>query len=252
MTEIVQYDIPYDPTDENPLPGIRPADPEAWLHMDDAYARQMGRRDDLLAHHSAEVLAMDPSALLPAQELLEVVLGQMYPGVSGRVVRPDGVEIAIDVDKPLKTLGHLVQEDFCILEKRGDEHVLTGAVLCFPASWKLSEKFMRPLVGIHETVESYDDNIARRVQRLFDGIQPGRPLWRFNALWYRDAELFQPRSVHERREPTNEEAAAFLRSERQTLLRLPRTRAVVFAIHTYVLPAQVVQKWKTPPDGGAS
>lgn len=252
MTEIVQHDIPYDPTVENPLPGIRPADPKAWLHADDAFAQQMQRRADLLAHHRAEVLAMAPSALESAQELLNLVLDQTYSGASDRVVRPDGVEVAIDASKPLETLGHLVQEDFCILQKQGDEHILTGAVLCFPASWKLSEKFMRPLIGIHETVAPYDDNVARRVQRLFDGIQPGRPLWRFNALWYRDAELFQPRAANDRREPTDANAAAFLRSERQTLVRLPETRAVVFAIHTYVLPAHVVQKWKTPPVGEAS
>ncbi len=252
MTEILQREIPYDPTVEVPLPGIRPADPEAWLHRDDAFAEQMQRRADLLLHHKPKVLAMDATALEPAQELLQLVLKQAYPGASDRVMRPDGIEVNVDPANPLETLGHLVQEDFCILQKKGDEHVLTGAVLCFPASWKLSEKFMRPLVGIHETVEPYDDNIARRVQRLFDGIQSDRPLWRFNALWYRDAELFQPRSVHDRREATDRGSGQYLRSERQTLVRLPRTGAVVFAIHTYVLSAQVVRKWKTPPDGGAS
>jgi hypothetical protein len=93
---------------------------------------------------------------------------------------------------------------------------------------------MRPLSIIHEPVEEYDDNITRRVQRLFDGLQVGRPLWRFNALVYADAELFQPRKMLERREKPTQNKAKYMRSERQTLMRLPRTKAVVFGIHSFV------------------
>lgn len=243
---ILQQAIPYDPLAPNPLPGIKPADPRNWLHRDDAFAAQMQRRADLLAQQGLDVLAQSPEALKPAQELLDLVLQQAYPGASDQVLRPDGVRVEIDRAHPLESLCQLVQEDFCILQKRGDEHVLTGAILCFPASWMLSEKFMRPLIAIHEPVDVYDANIARRVQRLFDGIQPDRPLWRFNALWYHDAELFQPRSAKHRREPRDENSARYLRSERQTLLRLPQTKAVVFAIHTYVMAADQVSKMENP------
>jgi len=108
-------------------------------------------------------------------------------------------------------------------------------VLCFPASWTLSEKFMQPLIGIHDTVDDYDEGIARRVQRLFDGVQVGRPLWRFNALWYADASLHQPHSVDDRRKQVDDATAPYFRSERQCIIRLPKTRAVVFSIHTYML-----------------
>lgn len=246
MTVILQQDIPYDPLSPNPLPGVKPADPENWLHRDDAFAAQMQRRADLLAQRKSDVLAQSPEALKPAQELLDLVLLQAYPDATNQVVRPDGVLVEIDRARPLGTLCHLVQEDLCILQKRGDEHVLTGAILCFPASWMLSEKYMRPLIAIHEPVNVYDANVARRVQRLFDGIQPDRPLWRFNALWYHDAELFQPRSIKHRRKPRDEFSARYLRSERQTLLRLPQTQAVVFAIHTYVMAADQVSKMENP------
>ncbi len=246
MSVILQQDISYDPLAPNPLPGIKPASMDTWLHRDDAFAAQMAHRAQLLADRRAEVLAMDPQALTPAQELLNLVIDHAYPGADQRVVRPDGVTVEIDRANPLDTLCNLVQEDLCILQKTGDEHVLTGAVLCFPASWRLSEKFMRPLIGIHDRVDPYDANIARRVQRLFDGIQPGRPLWRFNALWYHDAELFQPRSVEDPREIRDRGRAHYLRSERQTLLRLPQTRAVIFSIHTYVLAAKHLPEMENP------
>jgi Haem-dependent oxidative N-demethylase, alpha subunit-like len=240
MTEILQTQLPYDPLTPRPLPGISAMLIEDWLHHDEAFKGQMARRDQLLADSSDDVVAMDDQAKVPAQELLDLVLAQVYPDSGSHVVRADGVRVEVDYENPLLTLGRLVQEDFCILQKQGDEHVLTGAVLCFPASWTLSEKFMRPLIGIHDGVDSYDSSIARRVQRLFDGVQVGKPMWRFNALWYRDAELHQPRSFLKRRVAPEQEAANYLRSERQCILRLSQSGAVIFSIHTYVLARQDV------------
>ncbi|NOD46632.1 MULTISPECIES: DUF3445 domain-containing protein [unclassified Ruegeria] len=246
MRQILQNTIPYDVGNPRALPGIQPTTLEDWLHQDEAFSGQMQRREELLCDHRDDVLALDPQAEPAAQELLDMVLARVYPSAAEAVVRPDGATVLIDRSQPLDTLCKLVQEDFCILQKLGEEHVLTGAILCFPASWRLLEKFMRPLVDIHVPVQSYDANIAKRVQRLFDGIQPGRPLWRFNALWYEDSELFQPRSAHARREIPDRRENSFLRSERQTLLRLPETNAVVFSIHTYVLAAHAVAEMENP------
>ncbi len=240
MSKILQHALPYDITAPRSLPGIQPMQLEDWLTTDDAFAGQMAARDHLLSKARNDVLAMDAMALPAAQELLDLVLGLAYEGADDQVTRADGVRVDIDRDDPLGTLGRLIQEDLCILQKIGDEHVLTGAVLCFPASWMLSEKFMAPLIGIHEPVDGYDASIAARVQRLFDGVQPGRPLWRFNALWYDDPELHQPRSASARRHEEEPDNAPYLRSERQCILRLPQTRAVIFSIHTFVLPRNAV------------
>jgi hypothetical protein len=158
--------------------------------------------------------------------------------MGGVVQTPDGRCVPVDYDDPMGSMGQIAQNDFAIMEQRGEEHVLTAAVLCFPASWLLAEKFMRGLVSIHDPVDPYDDQIAKRVQRLFDGIQVDRPLWRFNELRYADPALFQPRSMYARRPREERHAARYLRSERQTLIRLPKTRAVVFGIHTFVVDTQ--------------
>ena len=242
---ILQQRLPYDVTAPPRLPGVAPFQMADWLHVDDAYAGQMARREALLAERRADVLALDPAARPAAEELLEMVLAHLPAGfaLSGEEVRcPDGRRAVLDRGDPLGTCGRLVQEDLCLMQARGGVHVLTGAVLCFPASWTLSEKVLRPLVGIHAPVKDYDDGLARRVQRLFDGIQVGRPLWRFNALYYDDPELFQPRSENDRRAAPNQTTAAYMRSERQCLLRLPESRAVVFSIHTYVVPRDAVAR----------
>jgi len=164
-------------------------------------------------------------------------LGEYITG-KGAVIRPDGVVVPIDRDAPLLTLGRLVQEDFCIHLQQGDEHALMGAILCFPASWMLAEKIGRPLTGIHGPVAVYDAGVAARVQRLFDAIRVDQPLWRANALLYEDPGLHQPRRENERRpKPATRN---YMRSERQCLLRLPQTRAVVFSIHTTIVHVDYV------------
>lgn len=247
MTDVLQRSIPFDPLTPKPLPGIAPLDLQDWLIVDDAYDGQMRLRTELLREKREAVLGITPDAEAPARELLELVLSQLAERPqqdfrrNGDIVHcPDGREVALNWSDPLGTLGHLVQEDFCILQKQGDEHVLTGAVLCFPASWLLSEKFLRPLLGIHEPVDSYTDNIAKRVQRLFDGVRADRPLWRSNALWYADAILHQPRPASKRRPFADPETAPFFRSEKQSILRLPDSDAVVFSIHTFILAREDV------------
>ncbi|APX13637.1 hypothetical protein BWR18_02245 [Tateyamaria omphalii] len=239
MAAILHTHLPEDMRMSRALPGIRP-ETGPWLRVDEAYAEQMARREELLAAHPADVLYLDPDARPAADELLATVLAEL-PGIGfdlseSCVRRPDERVVHIDPSAPMATLGRLCQNDFVLMQQRGDEHVLTGAVLCFPASWRLREKAGRPLTDIHVPVDDYTEDLARRVQRLFDGIGVGRPLWRFNQLWYEDPELFQPRSQYEpRRVGAGLQDRPYYRTERQTLLRLPQSRAVVFVIHTYVL-----------------
>ena len=233
------------------LPGISPVGADDWLRMDDAYGAQMALRDRLISERGGSVHDLRPAALAPAQELLEDTLDLIsaWPGFKRAprwCRRPDGVRVPLDRNAPLLTLGRLVQEDLCILQEQSGEHVLTGAILCFPASWTLAEKIDRPLIGIHTPVPEYDGDVSARVQRLFHAIRPGQPLMRGNCLLYADPSLYQPRSENARRIKPGIRAE-YLRTERQCLLRLSRTGAVVFTIHTTVM----ARKDLTPADQAA-
>lgn len=217
------------------LPGIMPLAMADWLQWDEASEAQVAQKLDLLEAHGEAVLRYSPAVGDAARELLDLVLDH----VPDDRLRPDPFLSS----KPLEMLCGLVPEDFCILTKEGGEHILSAALLGFPASWSLAEKFGRPLSVIHDPVAPYTDDIARRVQRLFDAVKPDRPLWRANALRYSDPKLFQPRRESERRD--YEAAEGFIRSERQSILRLLKTDAVVFSIHTTVIPESAL----TPEQG---
>ena len=222
------------------LPGTTPVALADWLQRDEVFAEQMAVRDYLIAERPAAVHAIAGSARPAAEELLALVLSHL-DGVPGYVRegsamrRPDGVLVPLG-GEPLIAAGRLVQEDLVVLERPAgaEEHVLTGAILCFPSNWTLAEKFGKGLVRIHLPIERYDEGVAKRVQRLFDAIRPEAPIMRANLLLYSDPALFNPRTEFARHAPDHG-AAQYVRVERQTLLRLPETRAVVFSIHTYMI-----------------
>ncbi len=220
------------------LPMVTPVAPGDWLRVDSAYVAQLAEKARLIAERRADVIAVLPGAEAACDEALDRVLAELdqmdgFLVAHGRVLRPDGHIIDIDRADPLLTISRIVQEDFCIHEKRGDEHVLVAALLCFPAAWTLAEKIGRPLMRIHAPVARYDADVARRVQRMFDMVGEGRAVWRANLLRYDDPALFQPHTEANPR-PVGRPESPYLRSERQTILRLPRTGAVVFSIHTTV------------------
>lgn len=236
--DVTQNSLPFTPWTDPALarmPGMRPVD-GPWIVVDDAYGAQMALRRELLRERRRDVLRTCPGSEAAQAELLQMVLACLPDGFelgAGTVTCPDGRAVELS-GEPFDVLAALLQEDLLLLERQGDEHVLTAGLLCFPASWTLAEKIGRPLTRIHQPVQQYDSDIARRVQRLFDRVQPGQAMWRANVLGYADAVLHQPRSETAPRQAPR--AARYLRSERQTVLKLPQTGAVLFAVHTWVVP----------------
>jgi hypothetical protein len=229
----------------NALPGAQPLAEGDWLWVLGDYAAQMAERERLLDAAPEAVIAQTPQAAEAVAELYAIVLDELArtPGFrrEGPIMRrPDDRAVALDAAAPLATLGRLTQQDFCVLQKPAGEaeHVLTAAVLCFPSHWSLGEKIGRPMARIHRPVARYDAEVARRVQRLMDGVRPGRPIWRANGLLHADFALFAPQREAERHErPATDGPKPWFRSERQVLLRLPQTDAVVFSIQTLMTRA---------------
>lgn len=245
QTPILSPDLPFrvwmDPRLDR-LPGIVPMGPDDWVLADAGYAAQMAERERLIRDRPAAVHALLPQARAAAEELHAMIAARLpalgFARRGSGWVCPDGRFVADlppgAAGSPLLVLGRLVQPDLCLLQPGpGGRHVLTGAILCFPASWTLGEKIGRPLDAIHRPVAAYDATMAARVQRLFDAIRPETPLMRGNALRYADPALHQPRREAEPRPSVPD--PGYVRAERQCLLRLPATGAVVFSIQTYVV-----------------
>ena len=150
-----------------------------------------------------------------------------------------GYPVSAD-EAPLLGAAVHVQEDLCVLQKQGDEHILTAAVMCFPSSWDVRQKIGRSIASIHEPVPQFSD-VSHTVERMLSAIRVEQPLGRANFLIYTDPELHQPRGEGIDK-PIAPNALRYIRVERQTFRRLPETLAVVFAIHSYVVSESYLSK----------
>jgi dimethylamine monooxygenase subunit A len=225
--------------------GLNALDPADWLCFDEEWGREIGLKRSLLAERQGDVHALLPEGEAAAQELLELLFEHLPRYHPDRFTAADGGLHVIEEDRrvaladadPLKQAGLLVQEDLCLLapDQEGS-YRLVGASLCFPMRWRLAEKLGQPMAAIHTPVPGFAERLGRPVDRYFSALDPARPVWRANWSVTDDPELFQPhgrtKAIAIRREEVGQRL--WLRVERQTLRRLPRTRLVLFTIRTFV------------------
>ena len=228
------------------------------VEIDALYPAEMQGRRTLLETRRNEVFAATPASRAARTEVLDVLAGllpQRYPSwferrgealhnrLTGEVFGLSGSTV-----DPLETAGRLVQEDLCLIDTDGPAPVLVAAILCAPSRWRLREKIGRPLLDVHGPVPLYAERLSAAVDRFMRALRPGRLAERFNWGLLDDAALFQPQPGHRRPGAaiTAEDAPyrLFFRVERQTLIRLPASRAVLFAIRVHSYPLRRV--WEVP------
>jgi len=202
------------------LPGVGPVPIKDWLSRSDTFEAQIAYRRDLMDQSRNAVFQVTPEAEPACRELRDIIC-------------IEGNHPKSNTDHPLLDAASHIQEDICILQKQEDHHVLTAGVMCFPSSWDLREKIGRSLAGIHRPVPEFSE-VSGIVERMLSVIRVEQPLGRANFLIYTDPELHQPRGEGISK-PMNPNAPRYIRVERQTFRRLPKTHAVVFAIHTYII-----------------
>ena len=210
--------------------GTRSLDDAGWLMADDQRDIQLADKRRLLTAVPEVVSAGLPGpvvqdAAAEAAELLSATSGQQ----------------PLETDRPpLEAAALRVQEDLCILLRHGDHWRLAAGVVCFPSMWRLTDKLGLSMTEVHGPVPGYADELAARVDRFLDRMQPDRPVWRRNWLIHHVVDLHQPAPPPPPPAPPEVPDGLWLRSERQTLRRLPRTGAVLFTIGTQQVPLAVV------------
>jgi hypothetical protein len=225
----------------------------AWLELDQQYLPELAERRRLLAQAHDEVFAVMPGSALARAEALAVVAGALtahHPdwfSNDGDSIRNHltGEDLDVRSLDPLELAGRLVQEDLCLIQNSPDGPVFTAAILCFPSRWRLMDKIGKPLSAVHDPVPLYADRLAGAVDRFMRHLKPGRIASRLNWSLLDDPALFQPGGkwrVDSTPDITADNAGRriFLRVERQTLRRLPDTRAVLFGIRVHVYPLERV------------
>jgi dimethylamine monooxygenase subunit A len=215
--------------------GTHALDLNDWFVMDEAREMELALRRRLLAEQRDVVFGCLASADSAAQETLELITAWL---------RARGITAEADDDHPLAAAGRLVQDDLCLMIRHEDDWYLDAGALCFPSVWQLADKLGLPTGEVHRTVPHYASELSTKVDRFFDRLRDGNPVWRRNLSVKPFPLLFLPTPKDD--QPTGELVAAddgspyWLRTERQTLRRLPRTGAILFTIRVQLAPARVL------------
>ena len=224
---------PYVPVDGRPLRmslGLRTLDLEGWLEVDGDRDGDLAAKQRLLADRHDDVVAHLPTGQDAAQEVLDLVV-EWLESHHPRLARSPDPAL-----HPVDAAGRLVQEDLCVLTPHDATWRLTAASVCSPSRWRLADKMGASVGTIHDPVPDYHRRIGSLVDTTLDRLEPRRPLWRLNWTILDDPAAFQPSVASQRGRRVADLAELTFRVERQTLRRLPRTRAVLFTIRTYRTP----------------
>ncbi|WGL17401.1 DUF3445 domain-containing protein [Microbulbifer bruguierae] len=212
-----------------------------YLHNKLSTRRKLGER----------IYAQLPGALAAQRELVEILGRHLvadhasYCQTAGgglmwrsgaQTLRLPGIESAHASASPLWEAGLWVADDLCILQPDTDGYTLVAASLAAPSYWRLEEKIGQPLTQIHRPVPGFQQKLGTQVTRFFDHLLPEYPVWRGNWSVVDSAELLQRGEAENDDDAGGGEKGLYLRVERQSLRRLPKTGAVVFSIRVTINP----------------
>lgn len=147
-------------------------------------------------------------------------------------------------DAPLADAARAVSDDLVVMIPGGGEWRCGALVLTAPTFFSIDHAFGRGLDALHGPVPD-GAKLARRIGRVFEHLQPGQPLERFNWTLQAGAERFLPdaapmRALADRTDAADAADMLHVRVERQTVMKLERTGAVLFTIRICLDPVRAL------------
>ena len=140
---------------------------------------------------------------------------------------------------PIDKCGQLIQEDVCLMERKSDTWILTAASVCFPTHWSPISKLGLSLDEIHSPVPRYDTDLIPRPVRFLDRISDemlvARTGWSLTASGELPLKL-------EHQVVQKDPSKLIVRVERQTLRKVPNSKAIVFTIRIHRWPLGLIKE----------
>lgn len=250
---------PYDGSSKLFQIGLKRLDVAQWIEVDERLPHYLGEKERLAAAFPDEVFVAEVGTEAAQGEVLALLVGHLsshFPDIYRLLgddmdILPAARRVRLDEPvPPLKIAASLVQEDLVLMRKSDAGWRLVAGSLSFPSSWRLQEKFGRPVHEVHGPVPGFGAGMrnAELIERMFDNLRPEMPVIRWNWSLYGDAELHHPEAAApETRQFGANAEQVFLRVERQTLRRLPESRDILFTIRIHVDPLAALEAQPEAP-----
>ncbi|MEE4361398.1 MAG: DUF3445 domain-containing protein, partial [Pseudomonadales bacterium] len=139
-------------------------------------------------------------------------------------------------------------DDLCLLDPGPDPRLRAGVVTA-PSGWRLDQRLGQDLRALHAPVEGLEARLGPRMRTFVERLSPARIFARGNWFLYDDPGYWRPEAAALSRLPATLGASPevtahlWLRCERQTLRRLPKTRWLLFTIRPCLLPVTELVRW---------
>lgn len=237
--------------------GLRPMPPETWLETGPDHVQFMAAKRQRLSGLPPQFYRAMPESRAGQAELRDAVVAHLLAQHTEHFIRSgDMLEDRIDGSRhdladivPLALLGRIIEEDFILFQTIGGQDLITAACNAYTSSGRIVSSVGSGMHFAHDPVPGLNEQLGPRIDRVLANVHVGTPVVRFNLfLTPISARLF-PEGSHEANVATARQTAAsladdhrrcgdrlWIRSERQTFMRLPQTMALAFGIHTYSDP----------------
>jgi len=206
--------------------GVKPLDLANWFVRDEEWEPTIAMKRELIAQRRDQVIAFRDDGHEVAQEAAELVLGWL-----GKTTMSLGVDALVDA-------ALAVPDDLTVLRSiktdSGEQLPFVAGVVCSPSRWRLTEKIGLDMLAVHKPVALYAEHIGAAVDTTLTRLSPEKPIWRSNWTLEDHPALFQPFSPE--RPLVSHPSELWIRIERETLRRLPRTRGILFTIRGFQEP----------------
>jgi len=214
--------------------GTKPLDLSRWFVRDPDWEPTVAMKRALIDERRNDVVCYRDDAHDVAQEAGELVLGWL-----GKTTSSTGIDALVDAARE-------VPDDLTVLRSipgdsdtggtpgSGEQLPFVAGAVCSPSRWKLSEKIGHDMLTVHKPVSLYAEHIGAAVDSTLTRLTPDKPIWRSNWTLEDHPALYQPYSPNG---PLVEHPSElWIRIERETLRRLPRTRGILFTIRGFQEP----------------
>ena len=221
--------------------GLKEIEMDSWLDKDQEYDSDIEQKIDLSKYYTDEVYVELPESRDSQEEVLHLIQSMLrFSGTSWttrtiwRLPLPS-----------LMAAGLSVQEDLCIMTRNPADWILSAGSISFPSFWSPKEKLGKTLDEMHFPVPKWNDKIGKAITQRMDELPVGVPYERFNWTITTETEKFQPSGVRvypKVSDPIYVRDRFFVRTERQIMYKLERTKDILFTIRTYLNPISYVEQ----------
>jgi hypothetical protein len=213
--------------------GARPLDLAEWFEFGpdaDGADGWIAQKPAILADHRDQVFVAPDDVESECREVAEAICEHL---ATHAPERPGELDPALH---PLEAASRLVPDDLVVMVERNGRLVFGAGSVCFPNRWDLPSKVGLSMAEVHTPVARLNDGLETNIDRFLDRLDPDRSFWRLGWGMIDVPGGYAPPRPRDPVSVDRSTVDSYVRVERETLRRFPRTRCVLFTIRTYISP----------------